>query len=337
MLFKKTKYKRLIIKMIQGEASPEEQRIAEKWIDASPANRRIFENYKGLLLLTGKKQVSYDTDKAWARLQQRIVSAGHSAAPVHPISKRRRQIVRYASVSGIAAMLLLAIGLFTILNQKPEIQQFSSTESVSGQFMLPDGSSAVLNANSSVNYPEWFAGHTREISIFGEAFFEISHDAAKPFIVHASGLDIRVVGTSFAVEADPGADFVKVIVNTGKVLVYPSGLDPEKATASGRLLEAGEMATYSRESGQIVKGVNDNLNFLSWKTGILIFKETRLSEVFKALESKYRVSFISSNPDLLNQRLTARFEKESLDQVLETLSLIFNAEFEIQESKVLVR
>jgi ferric-dicitrate binding protein FerR (iron transport regulator) len=59
--------------------------------------------------------------------------------------------------------------------------------------------------------------------------------------------------------------------------------------------------------------------------------------VFKALESKYRVSFISSNPDLLNQRLTARFEKESLDQVLETLSLIFNAEFEIQESKVLVR
>lgn len=337
MLFNNSKYKRLIIKMIQGEASPEEQRIAEKWIAASPANRKIFENYKGLLLLTGKKQISYDTDKAWVKLQQRIASADHSPAPVHHISKRRKQIIKYASISGVAAMLLMAIGLFTVLNQKPEMLQFSSTESVSGQFQFPDGSSAVLNANSSVNYPEWFAGHTREISIFGEAFFEISHDAGKPFIVHASGLDIRVVGTSFAVEADPGADFVKVIVNTGKVLVYPSGVDPDKATASGRLLEAGEMATYSRESGQIVKGVNDNLNSLSWKTGILIFKETRLSEVFKALESKYRVTFISGNPDLLNQRLTARFEKESLDQVLETLSLIFNAEFEIQESKVLVQ
>lgn len=337
MLFNNSKYKRLIIKMIQGEASPEEQRIAEKWIAASPANRKIFENYKGLLLLTGKKQISYDADKAWVKLQQRIASADHSPAPVHHISKRRKQIIKYASISGVAAMLLMAIGLFTVLNQKPEMLQFSSTESVSGQFQFPDGSSAVLNANSSVNYPEWFAGHTREISIFGEAFFEISHDAGKPFIVHASGLDIRVVGTSFAVEADPGADFVKVIVNTGKVLVYPSGVDPDKATASGRLLEAGEMATYSRESGQIVKGVNDNLNSLSWKTGILIFKETRLSEVFKALESKYRVTFISGNPDLLNQRLTARFEKESLDQVLETLSLIFNAEFEIQESKVLVR
>ncbi len=337
MLFNRTKYKRLIVKMIQGEVTPEEQRMAEQWISRSRENRRLYENYRDLLLLTDQKKVNYDTDKAWNILEQRIsASESQGRSPVRKLRQQRMRTIRYAAISGAAALLLVALALFPLLNRQPEHKSFATAGEISGNYKLPDGSVVVLNTNSAVNYPERFQRHSREISIFGEAFFEIKPDATRPFIIHASGLDIKVVGTSFTVAADPEQAFVKVTVNTGKVLVYPSGFTDEKAASASHLLEAGEMATYSTESGQITKGVNDDLNFLSWKTGILVFREARLAEVFKALENKYNIRFADAKPDLLNQRLTARFENESLNQVLETLSLIFNTEFSIHGAEVMV-
>lgn len=321
MLNSANKYKRLIIKHIQGETTPDEQKLAEAWISGSPANRRLYETYKGLLLLTGSKNVSFDTDQAWNKLHERIRSS-RGVKPVKGANKLRIPV--YRAAAGVAAVLLIAFGLFSILQQQPSIKQYSSSATISGPLSLPDGSVVVLNKNTSVSYPDHFSGNSREISIFGEAFFEISPDRENPFVVHASGLDIRVVGTSFNVEAKKESGFVRVTVNTGQVLVYPSGTGKSEIESAGMLLSAGEMATFSAESGRIVRGVNDDLNFLSWKTGILTFREARLADVLKALENKYQTRFIVDNQEVLNQRLTARFEKESLDEVLETLSLIFN-------------
>jgi len=335
MLLVKNKYKRLIIKLIQGETTAEEQRVAEAWISKSPENKRLYESFKGLLILTDKKEVHFDTDKAWDKFSQRI------HADQHPAKNRKalrpaRKILIYSAVSGIAAMLLIAIGLFFLLQKEPSIQQISTATSISEDYILPDGSSVILNQNSTVIFPEYFTGGVREISIFGEAFFEVSHDPGKPFVIHASGLDIKVAGTSFNVDAPEGSGYVKVTVNTGKVLVYPSGSLPEKAGNDGILLSAGEIATYSQQTGRILKGVNDDLNVLSWKTGVLTFRETRLAEVLKALEIKYHTRFIVDNQDVLNQRLTARFENDSLDKVLETLTLIFNLKFENNGRQVMV-
>jgi len=325
MLYSTNKYKRLIIKHIQGETTPEEQLLAEAWIAKNPANRRLYETYKGLLLLTDKKKVGFNTDKAWSKLHDRIES-GQRLKPVKDAG--RIFIPRYSIAIGIAALLLIAFGIFSILQKEPVLRQFTAVEKISSPFYLPDGSFVVLNKNSSVRYPDHFSGNSREISIFGEAFFEISPDREMPFLIHASGLDVRVVGTSFNVEAKKGSGFVRVTVNTGQVLVYPSGTSQQDIERSGLLLSAGEMATFSPESGRIVRGVNDDLNVLSWKTGILTFRESRLADVLKALEIKYQTRFIVDNREVLNQRLTARFEKESLDEVLETISLIFSIKAE---------
>jgi transmembrane sensor len=325
MLNSNNKHKRLIIKHIQGETTPDEQKLAELWIEKNPANRRLYETYKGLLLLTDRKKVSFDTDIAWNKLHDRIKS-GQGLKPVS--GSGRIFFPQYSVAAGIAAVLLIAFGLFAVLQREPEMKQFTAIEKISSPFYLPDGSSVVLNKNSSVRYPDHFSGNSREISIFGEAFFEISPDREMPFVIHASGLNVRVVGTSFNVEAKKGSGFVRVTVNTGQVLVYPAGTSEQKIESSGLLLSAGEMATFSPESGRIVRGVNDDLNVLSWKTGILTFREARLADVLKALENKYQTRFIVDNREVLNQRLTARFEKESLDEVLETISLIFSVKAE---------
>jgi hypothetical protein len=89
MQFTRSKYKRLIIKHIQGETTPEEQKLAEAWISSSPANGRLYKTYQGLLLLTDKDKVSYNTDKAWENLQARIHSnQGSAAKPVKTAYRR---------------------------------------------------------------------------------------------------------------------------------------------------------------------------------------------------------------------------------------------------------
>jgi ferric-dicitrate binding protein FerR (iron transport regulator) len=334
MLFSTGKYKRLIIKLLQGEATPEEKQQAEAWLKKSPANQRLYETYKGLLVLTESRNVKFDSDKAWSKLQARMHSGEGSPAPSE--KKSLRQLLPYYAVAGIAAILLIAFGIFSSLQKAPEMKQISTLSGISAPVGLPDGTTAILNRNTLIKYPGVFSGDTREISIFGEAFFEVSPDRDKPFLIHTSGVDIKVVGTSFNVDARPGSDVVRVTVNTGKVVVYPSGTDPMLAEKTGVLLSAGEMATYSPESGKILRGVNDDLNVLSWKTGILTFRESRLDEVLKALENKYQTRFVVSNRELLNQRLTARFENESLQTVMETLSLIFGFQYEIKGALVIL-
>lgn len=315
----------------------DEQKLVEDFIAKSERNKQLFESYRGLLFLTQKKKVEYNAEKAWEKVRARILANEKSTISGAVLTKqvKNHSIPKYA-ISAVAAVMLMVIGWVSLVtNSKPEINKFATGLNISEPGNLPDGSIVVLNSNTTLNFPSRFEKDVREVSIFGEAFFEVKPDPDKPFIIHASGLDIKVLGTSFDVQAYPGSDFIKVTVNTGKVLVYPTGTPSGQEVKAGEVLTAGEIATFSQKSGIISKSVNDDLNVLSWKTGVLTFKETRLAEVFKALEEKYQVQFEIKDSTVLNKRLTARFD-QSLDDALETLSLIFNLKFEKKERQIMV-
>lgn len=337
MNFNERKYKNLIIKYLQGDATSEEQKQVEDYIAKSERNKQLYESYRGLLFLTQKKKVDYNADQAWEKVRAKIISNEKATVSDAVLLKqvKKHTITRYA-VSAVAAVMVLVIGWVSLINNsKTEMTKMATGLNVSEPGNLPDGTVVVLNSNSTLNFPTEFEKDIREVSIFGEAFFEVKPDADKPFVIHASGLDIKVLGTSFNVEAYPGSDFIKVTVNTGKVLVYPTGTEAGKEVKAGKLLTAGEIATYSQKSGIISKGVNDDLNVLSWKTGVLTFRETRLAEVFRALEEKYQVQFVIDDSTVLNERLTAQFD-QSMDDALETLSLIFDLKFEKKERHIMV-
>lgn len=339
MIFSVIKYKHLIIKYLQGDATEAEQKLVEDYIAKSERNRQLFESYRGLLFLTQKKKVEYNVDLAWEKVQNRIRASKDEAPAGNTLlmkSAGKRSLTRYA-ITAAAAVLAIVFALVAVMQEGTvKMNKFTTGLTVSSFNSLPDGSNVVLNANTRLNFPEEFKKDVREVSIFGEAFFEVSPDPEKPFIIHASGLDIKVLGTSFNVEAYPGNDYVKVTVNTGRVLVYPSATPSGQEEKAGKFLTAGEIATYSQKSGILFKGVNDDLNVLSWKTGVLTFKETRLADVFKAFEEKYQKQFVIEDTAILDQRLTARFENQSLDDALETLSLIFNLKFENKERHIMV-
>jgi len=338
MFLTKLKYKRLIVKYLQGNATVEEQKQVDDWIAKSGKNKQLFDSYRGLLFLTQKKKVEYNAESAWEKVQKRILEkeSKSNGTPVFIKPSNKRTIIKYA-VAGVAASLVFALGIVNLLkDEQVQMNQFATSFNVSSANELPDGSTVVLNENSIIKFPRKFTNGIREVAIFGEAFFEVTPDPNKPFIIHASGLEVKVVGTSFNVEAYPGRDYVKVTVNTGRVLVYPTDTPKGQEESAGKLLTAGEIATYSQQSGVLFKSVNDDLNVLSWKTGVLTFKEAKLADVFKAFEEKYQKQFIIENPEVLNQRLTARYENQSLEDALETLSLIFNLKFENKERYIMV-
>lgn len=327
------KYKRLIIRVLQGEATTAEQQEADRWASMSEDNRRLVETYKDLLLLTINDAHPYNTGVAWNKVKERI---NNSTGVVSKTKSRLHagRIVRFA-LPAVAAMLLIAVGIFSLIKRTPEMIKYATTDKIAATQQLPDGSHFSLNAHSVINYPEKFNKNTREVSLTGEAFFEVSHNPERPFIVHVRGMDIKVTGTSFNVKTMNDGEFVVVSVNTGNVVVYPAGSGENGALHT--ILSAGEKATYNHQNRSIVKGVNDDLNLLSWKTGILIFRESRLTDVFKSLEKKYNITFVVNNPEIYNQRLTARFEDESLVDVMESLTLIFNIKYEIKDKQVILK
>ena len=196
MLSDNEKYKRLIIRCLQGEATAVEQQKAEHWVNSSDENSRLFNSYKDLLLLTTMDGHVYNAEVAWSKVKERMHNS--KGLVIEPKPRVNLSRVFRMAVPAVAALLLIGVGIFSLMKRAPEMLKFATTDELAATLQLPDGSSLSLNANSVINYPEKFKGQTREVTLSGEAFFEVYHNPERPFVVHADGLDIRVTGTQLA-------------------------------------------------------------------------------------------------------------------------------------------
>jgi ferric-dicitrate binding protein FerR (iron transport regulator) len=226
----------------------------------------------------------------------------------------------------ILALLLGSAG-FYLGSRQHKTTVFTEVVSTEKQVLqditLPDGTRVTLNSDSRLTYPGRFTGKLREVSIAGEAFFEVEHDKSKPFVISAGEARIKVLGTSFNVNARPGSNAVEVVVATGKVEVFcQQGVQG----CNGLILVPGEKGLLFNESHLTEKSVNSNPNLLSWKTHDLIFQETRLSEVIQTLGMVYHTEIQISNPATGDLTLTAHFRDQGIDFILEVIRLTFNLE-----------
>jgi len=257
----------------------------------------------------------YDSHRALQKVYSRI----------NKQTERSGSRIIFMRALKIAAVLLLAvlIGSSIYFIHEKNLQTVATAEVTVddlglSQIELADGTKVTLNRDSKINYPDEFGTDTREVSIVGEAFFEVAPNANKPFIIHAGEATIKVLGTSFSVNAYPENDKVEVIVETGKVKF--SKLDNSPKTTNELILDPGEKGTYINTSKLLSKCMNDDPNFLAWKTHKLVFNKTSLKEVIKQLNKAYHVQIDTADPSLNKLLLNAHFEKESLDFILEVIS-----------------
>jgi len=316
-----------ITSYLAGECSLAEQQLIAGLIESEPEYRTMYLSLRQIWENPVLQPVSdtYNVDSAWLKVSEHINQ--NQLKVVHHNPAKRILALRFLKyAAGIAAVLLVAFTVFQISSgNKTELKKFASGTAVSSPVALADGSHIVLNAGSEVKYPQKFGSDSREVYFWGEAFFEIASDPTRPFVIETGDARIKVLGTTFNVKANPSTGITEVVVNSGTVLFYH--VDENDKILGQLILHKGDKGIYNRTTRKLDKMLNTDLNYISWKTGVLVFSETSLDVVMEVVGKKYGVNFHMSNPGLSRLKLTATFDNESLDSVLEVLSLVHKLQF----------
>ena len=177
---------------------------------------------------------------------------------------------------------------------------------------LPDGSVVTLNGESSLLYPTTFSESVRKVTLIGEAFFEVTPNPDKSFVVETEQLSTEVLGTSFNIEAYAMQKDVKVTLATGKVRV--------KAGMQELILAPAQQAVYQKDKAEMyAKQVNIAL-YTDWRKGILHFDESSLTVVAAQIEKFYGIPVQLEVKDAEHYYISGTFVKEPLEVVLKQLS-----------------
>lgn len=186
---------------------------------------------------------------------------------------------------------------------------------------LPDGSTILLNNSSSVDYSKEFSGKTREVTLSGEAYFDIKHDPERPFIIHTGKLKTTVLGTAFNIRAYRNEKMVTVTVTRGKVKVE----DDQQLLG---VITPNQQIRYDQQSGQKKQlEINVESN-ITWKEADLIIDDLTLEEAAKMVSKQYNMN-IKVNGKVKDCRFSANFlNKTPLQQVLRVVGQVTNTTYD---------
>lgn len=310
------------MKYLLGEASDPEKQTVLDWIAADPANKQYFDQFKLIWDISKElaMQSPVDENKAWQKFQQRV-----RQKPAATVKKIRFSPLRVAAA--IALLIGLSVGgYFLYDSMKPPKDLVLYTEHQVMKDTLPDGSMVTLNKRSLLSYPPKFRGNKREVVLKGEGFFNVTPDKNKPFIIHAGETDITVVGTSFNVKNIDGN--TEVVVETGIVRVTKNG--------ETIVLNAGERTTISAHSNTPVKEeVTDKL-YNYYRTKEFVCDDTPLWKLVEVINEAYDVNIVFGREELRNIPITSPFYNQSLDQVLEVISLTLNIKVIKKDNQIIL-
>jgi ferric-dicitrate binding protein FerR (iron transport regulator) len=306
----------LLVRYLAGETTPPEQRQVDDWLAADPQNQRYAEDLRRLWERSAAAGdfAAFDAEADWRHVRTRMNP--NWERPDRPPVRLGN---RWPAWQRVAAAVVLLLGLVLGLGG-PVRQYLAGNEKIAiagpepRRIILSDGTKVHLNAGARLSYPERFSGDQRAVTLTGEAFFAVTENKAKPFVITTGGASTRVLGTSFVVNA-PRADSVLVTVLTGKVALSPAGRESDRL-----VMTPGERGTYRR--GRLAKAPNPDPNFRSWQTGVLTFRNTPLPAVARDLERHYRKPVRIGSQALAACRLTSSFSRQPLPEVLAELELV---------------
>jgi transmembrane sensor len=254
---------------------------------------------------------------------------------------------RYAAAAAILVLLGLAGGWYalslnktsTIINENGILMARTGNADISVQntgntlktVYLVDGSRVTLNPGAKLKYHSLLGKRKREVTLEGEAFFEITPDAAKPFSVLSGGIVTKVLGTSFRVAAQHD---VVVSVRSGKVAVVKLEKDKEEKTC---ILEMNEQAVYNVKQNRLEKTAAPAPALLAnpvpaWET--MFYDEASMDEIIGVLTRIYGVEFEYNREQFSKCKITIALDEGSMYDKLDILTKVLSATYEVDEDVV---
>ncbi|MEO8885405.1 MAG: FecR family protein [Mucilaginibacter sp.] len=274
---------------------------------------------------------------------------------LNKIKQNRAKIIYWAT--SIAAMLL--IGLFinyktnnsfnvpTTPKPQPALTNkivVTNMTNTIKKIVLSDGSKVWLSPNSKLTYLKLFAAHSRRVSMTGEAFFEVTKDAKRPFSIYSDNVVTKVWGTSFRIRAYKN-ELTKVSVVTGKVSVsvlaqVKSTADFENVKADVKqqlMLTPDQEAIYNKKSNSLQKKQEITDPSISiWKNTSISFDNTPMPEVFRILSKQFKVTISSTDSKINSDYLNADFTDESLPSIMEIIKKSLNVTYKVKDNQFIL-
>lgn len=195
---------------------------------------------------------------------------------------------------------------------------------------LSDGTKVDLNAGTSIRFPvKFIEGMERKVFIeYGEAFFDVAKDPEHPFVVNNKTMDIRVLGTRFNVSAYPEDENISTVLVEGSVQLS------DRSQTDKTLLQPGYKALWSDDNKSFEVSEADIELHTSWRTGKIVLKSLPFTQMIKKLERHYNVKIESEDQNLNNEVITATFDEENIEEVLELINEIHSIDYEIDGREI---
>jgi transmembrane sensor len=300
-----------------SEEKCEQQELLSRFL--SEDNHNIENHWRGMKNTSEDKEI--DVDRAWNNVWSKMNETGSVTEINKPrLILLRRTFLKIAAVTLILVSLGAAaiyLGNTDFLSKR--IVVATDNDQKNYKVVLPDESIIFLNRNTKLSYHANFGKHKRNVALSGEAFFEITSDALNPFIIDAGKASVKVIGTSFNIITNNKDSAVEVFVRTGKVILSNnSGIE-------NLVLEPGFVGTMDSEIS--AKSVNENPNYMSWNTGLLVYDGQTLSAVFKDLKRVYNMEIIADDADILDEKWTSPIDNQSQDTIIRLICASFNLSY----------
>lgn len=302
-----------IFKVIAGNANSETKRVVLSNLNEQNGSKEEYNRLKNAwaLLASEKEMPAYQVEELYLNFQRQL--------------KSRRPSFNLIAAVKYAAIFILAVGissLYFYYQNSSQIQKATASfntlvvaeDGQRSKVILPDSSVVWLNSGTRLSYNSNFGSTNREIRLVGQAFFQVTKNKLLPLVVSCSDLKVKVLGTTFDVNAYPGNENISVALQAGSVELLHSTNE-----SFHYKLVPGEMAQFDTHSEKVVIYEANIDRITAWTDGILYFNDTQMKDVLIQLERKYNITIDVKNRNIYNSVFTATIKNETLEEIFKSI------------------
>lgn len=349
----------LFSKKLAGEANAEELVELESLVQEHPEWQYAIQNLEDIWKHQAPEDFSEEEDAYMLhlhRMSEKNIPFGEEPVNIPVISIQRKKQKWYwvaaASIVAIAGLFVFwSVGDKKNTGEKiAQINEVSTRMGSRSKVQLPDGSVVWLNAGSKLTYDKDYGKDTREVVLTGEAFFDVVKDKNKPFLIHASNINIKVLGTAFNVRAYPQDKQTETSLIRGSIEVTiknrPNNkiiLSPnEKLVVENEIIKQNNAIGESEVQPAIAisklqySPVDNTVAETGWVENRLTVREESLAELAVKMERWYDVKIDIKEPFLQKKILSVTFERETIDQALEALKESISFRYEKEGTNIFI-
>ncbi len=313
-----------MVRFIDNTCSDEELHTVERWLAESPENsRRLFELERTAMLAGSLRNDSRTRNRVYTKIKERIEKE-------EALRRRTRRLsfIRWGAAAAMIAGIAVMVKIFVL---GPSVNMVT-VAALGGnmEVTLPDSTHVWLNRDATLRYPETFAKTERKVELQGEAYFDVTRNPNRPFIVEGERMDVRVLGTQF--------NFNSSLETLSTVSLIEGSIEVTPRTSSdGIVLSPGQKATFDPKTGRMQIAQANTILDAVWRDGIIPFTNAPISEIAVTLEQMYGVRItILGDPSSSSTYSGGIMRYESIDSTLMMLCNTLPITYSVKGTEVTI-